>query len=179
MSPGYANVGAHIEENTMIENLAGSCCQVGRNCHISAGAIIGGVLDPVEATPVVLGDYVLLGEGAGITQGSRMGDLATLSPGVHISKATPILDPIKGKAYTFKGVAELEEDKIGNVIIYSVGKLKEEKDSSYGPEIPRGALVIPGVTMSSNGSLKVVPTIIKYIEKPEDRAYLLEECLRK
>ena len=69
MPPAYGNVGVHIGAGTMVENLAGSCAQIGRDSHISAGAIIGGVLDPVEATPVILGDHVLLGEGSGVTQG--------------------------------------------------------------------------------------------------------------
>ena len=178
MPPAFANVGAHIQENTMVENLAGSCCQVGRDCHISAGAIIGGVLDPIEATPVIIGDNVLLGEGSGITQGSRLDDLVTLAPGVHISKATPIIDPIKGAAYTSFGVCELKEYKMGDALLFGVGKVIEEKDNSYGPQIPSGALLIPGLSMSSSGIPKLTPVVAKYISDKSQRAYALEDALR-
>lgn len=179
MPPAYANVGAHVGAGTMVENLAGSCSQIGRDSHISAGAIIGGVLDPIEATPVILGDHVLLGEGSGVTQGARLGDLATLAPGVHISKATPILDPIHNVAYTSMGTAELiTHDLSGGLKTYSVGKLLEGKDSSYGPEIPTGALVIPSMSVSSQGSLKLTPLVAKYIQSASERAYALEEALR-
>ena len=179
MPPAYANVGAHVGAGTMVENLAGSCAQIGRDSHISAGAIIGGVLDPIEATPVILGDHVLLGEGSGVTQGARLGDLVTLAPGVHISKATPILDPINNVAYTSKGKAELiTHDLSGGVKTYSVGKIIEEKDPSYGPEIPSGALVIPSMSVSSQGTLKLTPLVAKYIKSASERAYALEEALR-
>ena len=179
MPPAYANVGAHIGAGTMVENLAGSCAQIGRDSHISAGAIIGGVLDPIEATPVILGDHVLLGEGSGVTQGARLGDLVTLAPGVHISKATPILDPINNVAYTSKGKAELITHELGGGIkTYSVGKIIEEKDPSYGPEIPAGALVIPSMSVSSQGTLKLTPLVAKYINSASERAYALEEALR-
>lgn len=179
MPPAYANVGAHVGAGTMVENLAGSCAQIGRDSHISAGAIIGGVLDPIEATPVILGDHVLLGEGAGVTQGARLGDLVTLAPGVHISKATPILDPANNRAYTSKGTAELITHELGGGIkTYSVGKILVEKDSSYGPEIPAGALVIPSMSVSSQGTFKLTPLIAKYIKSASERAYALEEALR-
>ncbi len=178
MPPAYANVGAHVGMNTMVENLAGSCCQVGRDSHISAGAIIGGVLDPIEATPVILGDHVLLGEGSGVTQGARLGDLVTVAPGVHISKATPIIDPINGVAYTSKGICAIKEYKMGDARLFGVGEVLTAKDSTYGPEIPAGALIIPGLSMSSNGIPKVTPMIAKYIGSKADRAYALEEALR-
>ncbi|MDR0304794.1 MAG: DUF2322 family protein [Chitinispirillales bacterium] len=178
MPPAYANVGAHISNNSMIENLAGSCCQVGRDCHISAGAIIGGVLDPIEATPVIIGDNVLLGEGSGITQGCRLGDLTTLAPGVHLSKATAVVDPIKNVAYTSNGICELVEYKMGDAKLFSVGKIIEEKDNTYGPEVPSGALVIPGFSMSSSGFPKLTPFVAKYITHKSQRAYALEDALR-
>lgn len=178
MPPAYANVGAHIGGGSMIENLAGSCCQVGRDCHISAGAIIGGVLDPIEATPVIIGDNVLLGEGSGVTQGCRLGDLVTLVPGVHLSKATPVMDPLNGVAYSNKGTHELIEYRMGDAKLYGLGTLLSPKDSSYGPEIPRGALVIPGLSMSSLGAPKLTPVVVKYIKNPSERAYALEEALR-
>ncbi len=179
MPPAYANVGAHVGAGTMVENLAGSCAQIGRDSHISAGAIIGGVLDPIEATPVIVGDHVLLGEGTGVTQGVRLGDLVTLAAGVHISKATPVLDPINNVAYTSKGVCELiRHDLAGGIKTFSVGEVVKEKDSSYGPEIPAGALVIPSMSISSGGTFKLTPLIAKYISSASERAYALEEALR-
>ena len=178
MPPAYANVGAHVGAGTMVENLAGSCAQIGRDSHISAGAIIGGVLDPIEATPVILGDHVLLGEGSGVTQGTRLGDLVTVAPGVHISKATPVIDPINGVAYTSKGTAKLVEYKMGDAKLYGVGELISEKDSTYGPEIPDGALIIPGLSMASSGIPKLTPVIAKYIKHKSERAYALEDALR-
>jgi len=178
MPPAFANVGAHISGNSMIENLAGSCCQIGRDCHISAGAVVGGVLDPIEATPVIIGDNVLLGEGSGVTQGCRLGDLATLAPGVHLSKATPIIDPIKGVAYTSNGICQLLEYKMGDAKLFGVGKIIEEKDNAYGPEVPSGALIIPGLSLSSLGVPKVTPFVAKYITHLSQRTYALEDALR-
>lgn len=178
MPPAYVNIGSYIGQKTMIENLAGSCCQVGRHCHISAGTIIGGVLDPIEASPVIIGDDVLLGESSGITQGARLGNLVTLAPGVHISKSTPVFDSIKGKVYAANGTFELLEEKNGAVTFYKMGKMISEKDHSYGPEIPSGALVISGATLSSKGFLKYTPIIAKYVTKISDRSYALEEALR-
>ncbi|WP_156888346.1 DUF2322 family protein [Spirochaeta cellobiosiphila] len=179
MPPAYANVGAHVGAGTMVENLAGSCCQIGRDSHISAGAIIGGVLDPIEATPVILGDNVLMGEGSGVTQGARLGDLVTLAPGVHISKATPILDPLNNVAYTSEGTVELITHSLTDTIkTYSTGRVIIPKDSSYGPEVPSGALVIPSMSLSSGGTFKLTPMIAKYISSTSQRAYALEEALR-
>jgi len=179
MPPAYANIGAYIDANTMVEGLAGSCCQVGQHCHLSAGTVIGGVLDPIEAGPVIIGDYVLLGENSGVTQGTRLGNLVTLASGVHISRATAVLDPVNKVAYTNKGTAALIETKNGSLKFFSVGELIQEKDDSYGPQIPAGALIIPGVAISSTGTLKQAPLITKYIQKPEERAYALEEALRQ
>jgi len=184
MPPAYANVGSFIGRGTMIENLVGSCAQVGKNSHISAGAIIGGVLDPIEATPVILGDYVLMGEGSGVTQGTRLGDLVTLAPGVHISKGTPVIDPINGVAYTSNGTISVEKvnmDLNGFAHAWRLGdpNVGEFKDSSYGPVIPNGALIVPGLFVSSKGSLRIAPTVAKYISSPKERAYDLNEDLRK
>lgn len=178
MSPAYVNVGAYVGDNTMVESLAGSCAQIGKNCHISFGTVIGGVLDPIEAAPVIIGDNVLMGESTGVTQGARLEDLVTLAPGVHISMATPVIDPINNVAYTTAGTTKLLSEKIGSITIYKVGKLIKKKDGSFGPLVPKGALVIPGLAQSSNGGLKMAPTIVKYIESVDERAYALEDALR-
>ncbi len=114
-----------------------------------------------------------------MTQGARLGDLVTLAPGVHISKATPVLDPLKGVAYTSSGTVELIPHELGGGIkTYSCGKVLQEKDGSYGPEIPAGALVIPSMSVSSSGSFKLTPMVAKYIKSPSERAYALEDALR-
>ena len=98
--------------------------------------------------------------------------MVTLAPGVHISKATPILDPINNVAYTSKGVCKLVTHELsGGLKTYSVGEVITPKDSSYGPEIPAGALVIPSMSVSSGGTLKVTPLIAKYIKSASERAY--------
>ncbi len=193
MPPAYVNIGAFVGRGTMAENLVGSCAQVGKNSHLSAGSIIGGVLDPIEATPVILGDDVMLGEGAGVTQGTRLGDLVTLAPGVHISKGTPVVDLVNKVAYTAAGVAELKKYRIeygdsvvpisgvfGSIFLYGVEDLikGKEKDPSYGPEIPRGALIIPSMSISSQATLKATPTIVKYISDKKQRSFELEQALR-
>ena len=178
VSPAYVNVGAHIGCHTMVENLAGSCCQVGSKSHISAGAIVGGAITPVDATPVIIGDNVLLGEGSVITQGSRVGDLATIAPGVHISKSTPVIDPIKGVAYTTNGVCELKEHKMGDAKLFGIGKIIKEKDSSYGPEVPNGALIVQGLSMGNSGVPHISPIVAKYITHKSHRINALQETLR-
>lgn len=189
MPPAYVNVGAFVGRGTMVENLVGSCAQVGRDSHISAGAIIGGVLDPIEATPVILGDYVLMGEGSGVTQGTRLGDLVVIAPGVHISKGTQVFDKLRGRVYNKNGTFVLHSNMIdvpqtpfvqqgfNSFRINTIGEQVSEKDPSYGPEIPRGALVVPGIA-SFNGDLRVAPTIVKYIDDPKKRSYDLNEDLR-
>ncbi len=179
MPPAYMNMGGWVGQDGMIENLVGSCAQVGKKGHISAGAIIGGVLDPLEATPCILGDHAMLGENAGITQGVRLGDIVTLSAGVHINKGSPVIDPINGVAYTKNGTHELIIDKSGEFNKYSVGKILEEKDNSYGPVIPSGAVVINGVGLSRNNELRQAPTIVKYVTSPSDRSFELNNDLRK
>ena len=99
-------------------------------------------------------------------------------PGVHISMATPVIDPINNVAYTTAGTAKLISEKIGSITIHKVGELIQEKDNSFGPLVPKGALVIPGLAQSSSGGLKMAPTIAKYIKSADERAYALEDALR-
>ena len=182
MQHGYANVGANIGDRTMVEGLAGSCCQIGEDSHLSDNTTIGGVLDPIGAYPVILGKNVFLGENSGVTEGTRLNDLVTLASGVHITRSTPVIDPILNLAYTARGTQELHriivklEDAL---FIYRVhDRVLVEKDPSYGPEIPMGAVVIPGTAISSTGTLKLTPMVTKYINSLDERSYALEEALR-
>jgi len=179
MPPAYINIGAYLDDNSMLESLLGSCAYVGKNCHISAGAVIGGVLDPVEASPVIIGDNVLLAENSGVSQGVRLGDLCVLAPGVHISKGTAVFDAVNKKAYLSSGTYSIKEEFLNkNIKIYLKDNLIEAKDSSYGPVIPSGALVINGISTTNYGALKVVPLITKYINSLSERSFALEESLR-
>lgn len=178
MPPAYINVGAYVDKGTMVESLVGSCAQIGKNVHISAGVTIGGVLDPIEASPVIIEDDVLLGEGVGITQGTRILELATIAPGVHISGSTPVFDTVKSRVYSKYGTHKLIKLNMNGISVFKQGELIEKKDSSFGPIIPKGALVISGISLSSNDFFKYSPIIVKYIEKKEDRSFALEEALR-
>ena len=180
MPPAYVNVGGYVGRGSMIESLVGSCAQVGKNSHISAGTVIGGVLDPMEATPNILGDNVLLGEGSGITQGTRLGNNVMLAPGVHISGSSPVFDTVNGLAYTRQGTYELDTTINSGVRLNRLSNnLIQEKDTSYGPVIPNGALIINGLAISRTGELRTVPTIVKYVSSAAEQNFDLNADLRQ
>ena len=92
--PSYVNVGAYVGANTMIDTWAtvGSCAQVGRHVHVSGGVGIGGVLEPMQAAPVVIEDHVFLGSRVVVTEGIRVESGAVLGAGVVLTGSTPIVD---------------------------------------------------------------------------------------
>src|SRR5207247_3218218 len=96
------NVGAYVGEGTMIDShaLIGSCAQVGRNCHISAGSQIGGVLEPVGALPVIIEDEVLVGGNSGVYEGTVVKRRAVLGTGTILNRSIPVYDLIREKVYT-------------------------------------------------------------------------------
>src|SRR5215469_13528573 len=102
MPPMFVNVGAHVDENTMIDShaLVGSCAQIGRNCHLSAAAQIGGVLEPVGALPVIIEDEVLVGGNAGVYEGTVVKRGVVLGSGTILTRSTPVYDVVKGEVYT-------------------------------------------------------------------------------
>src|SRR5260370_18586774 len=102
MPPMYINVGAYVGDGTMVDShaLVGSCAQVGRNCHISAAAQIGGVLEPVGAMPVVLEDDVLVGGNCGIYEGAIVKRRAVLGTGTILNRSTPIYHLVNGTVLT-------------------------------------------------------------------------------
>ena len=102
MPPMYVNVGAYVGEGTMIDShaLVGSCAQVGRNCHISAGAQIGGVLEPVGALPVIIEDEVLVGGNSGIYEGTIVKRRAVLGTGVILNRSIPVYDLVRDAVYS-------------------------------------------------------------------------------
>ena len=102
MPPMFVNVGAYVGEDTMIDShaLVGSCAQVGRNCHISAGAQIGGVLEPVGALPVIIEDDVLVGGNSGIYEGTVVKRGAVLGTGVILNRSIPVYDLVRDAVYS-------------------------------------------------------------------------------
>ena len=94
LMPSFVNIGAHVGANTMVDTWAsvGSCAQVGANCHISAGAGIGGVLEPLQANPTIIEDDVFFGARSEVVEGVIVGKGSVISMGVFITQSTPIYD---------------------------------------------------------------------------------------
>ncbi len=94
LMPCYVNIGAYIDEGTMMDTFsrAGSCCQIGKNCHISAGTGIGGVLEPAQALPTIIEDNVFLGAMSEVVEGVIVGEGSVLSMGMYIGQSTKIVD---------------------------------------------------------------------------------------
>ena len=101
LMPSFVNIGAYVGENTMIDTWAtvGSCAQIGANVHISGGAGIGGVLEPLQAEPVIIGDGAFIGARAEVAEGVRVGEGAVLSMGVYLGASTKIVDRATGTVY--------------------------------------------------------------------------------
>lgn len=101
LMPSFVNIGAYVDEGTMIDTWAtvGSCAQIGRNVHISGGAGIGGVLEPLQAEPVIIGDGAFIGARAEVAEGVRVGEGAVLSMGVYLGASTKIVDRATGEVH--------------------------------------------------------------------------------
>ena len=99
LMPCFVNLGAYVDEGTMIDTWAsvGSCAQVGKNCHISGGAGIGGVLEPLQADPVIIEDNCFVGARSEIAEGVLVEEGAVISMGVYIGASTKIIDRSSGK----------------------------------------------------------------------------------
>ena len=121
LMPCFVNTGAYIGSGTMMDTFsrAGSCCQIGKNCHISAGSGIGGVLEPAQALPTIIEDNVFLGAMSEVVEGVIVGEGSVLSMGMYIGQSTKIVDRKTG-AITY-----------GNIPPYSVvvpGSLPDKKN---------------------------------------------------
>jgi 2,3,4,5-tetrahydropyridine-2-carboxylate N-succinyltransferase len=101
LMPCFVNLGARVEQGSMIDTWAtvGSCAQIGRNCHISGGAGIGGVLEPLQAEPVVIEDDCFIGARAEVAEGVHVGRGSVLSMGVYIGASTRIVDRASGQIH--------------------------------------------------------------------------------
>jgi 2,3,4,5-tetrahydropyridine-2-carboxylate N-succinyltransferase len=102
LMPSFVNIGAYVDEATMVDTWAtvGSCAQIGKNCHISGGAGIGGVLEPVQAGPVVIEDDCFIGARAEVAEGVIVRRGTVLSMGVYLGASTKIVDRASGKVFT-------------------------------------------------------------------------------
>ena len=101
LMPSFVNIGAHIDENTMVDTWAtvGSCAQIGKNVHISGGAGIGGVLEPLQAGPVIIEDNCFIGARSEVAEGVVIGEGAVLSMGVYLGASTKIVDRATGEVH--------------------------------------------------------------------------------
>ncbi|MEL7188323.1 MAG: 2,3,4,5-tetrahydropyridine-2,6-dicarboxylate N-succinyltransferase [Pseudomonadota bacterium] len=101
LMPSFVNIGAYVDEGTMVDTWAtvGSCAQIGKNVHISGGAGIGGVLEPLQAEPVIIGDGAFIGARSEVAEGVRVGEGAVLSMGVYLGASTKIVDRATGEIH--------------------------------------------------------------------------------
>jgi 2,3,4,5-tetrahydropyridine-2,6-dicarboxylate N-succinyltransferase len=160
MPPMYVNAGAYVDEGTMIDShaLVGSCAQIGKRVHISAGAQIGGVLEPAGAMPVIIEDDVIVGGNCGIYEGTIVRERAVLASGTILTGSTPIFDLVHEQTYRRVGDSPLE--------------------------IPANAVVVPGARAVHSekgrdwGLSLYAPVIVKYRDQKTDASTQLEDVLR-
>ncbi len=159
MPPMYVNAGAYIDEGTLVDShaLVGSCAQIGKRVHLSAAAQIGGVLEPVNAAPVIVEDDVLVGGNCGVYEGTRVSRGAVLGAGTILTRSTPLFDVVRGEVYRASGDSPLV--------------------------VPENAVVVPGSRKLERakpewGLSVYAPVIIKYRDEKTDASAALEELLR-
>src|SRR5437667_3593435 len=101
MPPMFINVGAYVDEGTLVDShaLVGSCAQIGKRVHLSAAAQIGGVLEPINAAPVIIEDDVLVGGNCGVYEGTLVRARAVLGAGTILTRSTPLYDLVRGEIY--------------------------------------------------------------------------------
>jgi 2,3,4,5-tetrahydropyridine-2-carboxylate N-succinyltransferase len=99
MMPSYTNIGAYVGENTMVDTWAtvGSCAQIGKNVHLSGGVGIGGVLEPAQAAPVMIGDECMIGSRCIVAEGARVGEGTVLGAGAILTGSIPVIDVETGE----------------------------------------------------------------------------------
>src|SRR4051812_42322095 len=160
MPPMYINVGAYVDAGTMVDShaLVGSCAQIGKRVHLSAGSQVGGVLEPVNAAPVIVEDDVLIGGNCGIYEGTLVRSRAVLGSGVILTRSTPLFDVVRGEIHR----ATADKPLI----------------------VPENAVVVPGSRAITKGKaaewgLSVyTPVIVKYRDDKTDASVELEDLLR-
>jgi len=160
MPPAYINVGAYVGAGTMVDShaLVGSCAQIGERVHVSAAAQIGGVLEPVNAAPVVIENDVIVGGNCGVYEGTVVRHHAVLAAGVVLTRGTPVFDLVHERVY--------------------------RAESGRPLEIPPAAVVVPGARAvrgqwaAAEGLALQTPVIVKYRDERTDLATALEQWLR-
>jgi len=164
MPPMYINAGAYVDEGTMVDShaLVGSCAQIGKRVHLSAAAQIGGVLEPINASPVIIEDDVLVGGNSGVYEGTIVRKGAVLAAGTILTRGTPVFDLAKGEVLR----ATLDLPLV----------------------IPENAVVVPGSRAVSKGKghpnseawglSLYAPVIVKYRDEKTDLSTTLEDLLR-
>jgi 2,3,4,5-tetrahydropyridine-2-carboxylate N-succinyltransferase len=160
MPPTFINVGAYVDEGTMVDShaLVGSCAQIGKRVHLSAAAQIGGVLEPVNARPVIIEDDVLVGGNCGVYEGTLVRARAVLGAGTVLTRGTPVYDLVRDEVYRSTAEQPLE--------------------------IPENAVVVPGSRAVQKGKgaewrlSLYTPVIVKYRDEKTDRGVELEDFLR-
>jgi 2,3,4,5-tetrahydropyridine-2,6-dicarboxylate N-succinyltransferase len=160
MPPMYINVGAYVDEGTLVDShaLVGSCAQVGKRVHLSAGAQLGGVLEPVNAVPVVIEDDVLVGGNCGVYEGTWVRKGAVLGAGTILTRSMQLYDLVNGRI------------------------IRAEEDAPLA--VPENAVVVPGARSVRKGIAAewnialYTPVIVKYRDEKTMRATELEELLR-
>src|SRR3989475_1864323 len=160
MPPMYVNVGAYVDQGTMIDShaLVGSCAKVGKRVHLSAAAQIGGVLEPVNAAPVIIEDDVLVGGNCGVYEGTLVRTRAVLGSGTILTRSTPVYDIVRGEVYA----ATDDEPLI----------------------IPEDAVIVAGSRAVTKGRGKewgislYTPVIVKYRDSKTEAKIQLEDLLR-
>ena len=162
MPPMFINVGAYVGEQTMVDShaLVGSCAQVGKRCHISAAAQIGGVLEPVGAMPVIIEDDVIVGGNCGVYEGTIVKRGAVLGTGTILNRSTPVYDLVQWR----------------NV------PLRQRRSAADDSRESRGRGRLAGHYLAGaarNGALALyTPVIVKYRDAKTDLRTQLEELLR-
>jgi len=160
MPPAFVNIGAYVGRDSMIDShaLVGSCAQVGERVHLSAGAQLGGVLEPVGLRPVIVEDEAMIGGNVGVFEGTLVGERAVLAPGVQLTSSTTVYDLVREE--TLRGTAD------------------------QPLTIPAGAVVVPGSRTASgefarqHGVQLYASVIVKYRDASTDAATALENALR-
>lgn len=160
MPPIFINVGAYVDEGTMVDShaLVGSCAQVGKRVHLSAAAQLGGVLEPINAAPVIVEDDVLVGGNCGVYEGTLVRTGAVLGAGTILTRSTPLYDLVRGKVYRAATDTPLE--------------------------VPENAVVVPGARAVKKGQAAdwnlslYTPVIVKYRDEKTEGGVELEDWLR-
>jgi len=170
MPPMFINVGAYVDEGTLVDShaLVGSCAQIGKRVHLSAAAQIGGVLEPVNAAPVIIEDDVLVGGNCGVYEGTLVRARAVLGAGTILTRSTPLYDLVRGEIYRATLDTPLEVPE--NAVVVP-GSRAVSSRAAEQRTVEKGAADEWGLSLYT-------PVIVKYRDQKTDRGIELEDWLR-